>query len=209
MKIDQILAEMLLNDQDRMVLLVLAGSNGAGKSTFYERYIAPRWNAPFVNADVIAKELFGTPSESRDYMAARLAETQRQALIARRASFVFETVFSDPNGAKLELLTQAAQAGYRVVLIFIGIPNVTLSQARVMGRVQEGGHDVPDDKLLERFPRTLVNLRNAIRIVDTVLMLDNSDPDAPYQPVALTRAGTVLWRAEALPAWATSVLNIY
>jgi predicted ABC-type ATPase len=87
----------------------LVGPNGAGKSTFYQRFLSGvKW--PFVNADVLAKSLVdaGSPAgEETEILAAKLAEKRRGQLIEKRESFIAETVFSDPVGAKVRMLKEA------------------------------------------------------------------------------------------------------
>lgn len=91
-----------------------------------------------------------------------------------------ETVPSDPHGAKLGLLRDAKGAGYRVAFLFIGIEGPELSSARVAQRVALGGHDVPDEKIVARLPRTLANAAAALRIADAAWMFDNADADPPH-----------------------------
>src|SRR5437016_5317009 len=133
----------------RPLVVALAGPNGAGKTTFFHAHLAP-CGLRFINADILAGEVDLDP-----YTAARMAALLRQALVDQRESFVFETVFSDPVGDKLSFLKDATQQGYTVVLCFIGISGPDVSEARVAMRVSQGGHDVPTDKLITRFPRTL------------------------------------------------------
>jgi predicted ABC-type ATPase len=182
------------------LLVVLAGSNGAGKTTFYERFLA---NLPmrFINADRIAAALSPGDPDAATVQATRLAETMRRDLVRRGESFVMETVFSDPAGAKLGLLRDAQAKGYAVVLLFIGIESPSLSAARVAQRLERGGHDVPDDRVISRFPRTLANLRAALAFVDVALRLDNSSSRDPYRPVATWRSGREVSRAADAPSW--------
>lgn len=164
-------------------IIALAGPNGAGKSTFYESHLQAL-GMRFVNADVLAKELqLDAPA------AAQAAELIRRQLILAGESFVFETVLSDPIGAKIATLGEAISAGYHVVLIFIALSHVDLSFERVAMRVSQGGHDVPDDRLEGRFPRTLANLRRAIESLPEVRIYDNSDLACPYLPVAVFEQG--------------------
>jgi len=179
----------------RPIVVALAGPNGAGKTTFYHAHLAPA-GLRFVNADVLAGEF-----KVDAYAAARLADALRRELVRRRESFVFETVFSDPAGEKLRLLTEAGTAGYAVVLCFIGLESAALSEERVAMRVSQGGHDVPTDKLLSRYPRTLANLKAALRALPHVLIYDNSDLADPFRRVALYQDGRCVERAENLPAW--------
>lgn len=186
-------------------LVVLAGPNGAGKSTYFELYLRDT-GLRFVNADVLARSL-GMQGPGDAYRAAQLAEGVRRTLLSRAESFCMETVFSDPEGAKLAFLGEAKAAGYHVTLHFIGLASPLLSQARVMDRVLDGGHDVPDDKLHARYPRTLVNLARAAPLVDALLVYDNSEPDEPYRLVGRLEQGKVVERHPPVPPWAEAVLG--
>jgi predicted ABC-type ATPase len=186
--------------EHRPILIVLAGSNGAGKSTFYEAHLKPL-NLQFINADILAKEL-----QVDAYAAAKIAASLREDLVRQRESFVFETVFSDPAGDKLAFMQDAAAEGFTVVLIFIGVSGPDTSDRRVAQRVQEGGHDVPPDKLLSRFPRTLENLRKSILTLPHVLVFDNDDLNDPYRLVATFESGQLTESAAGLPPWLLSLL---
>ena len=196
----------VVHESDRF-LIVLAGSNGAGKSTFFRQILAPL-GLHFVNADLLAKELNPDDPSAVAYEAAALADQERRQLLEMGESFCMETVFSDPVGDKLHFLKDARTVGYQVVLIFIGIESVELSEARVIQRVSEGGHDVPDDRLRSRFPRTLENLRRAIPIVDEVLLLDNSTLDDPYAFVARYQNGRMVEAGSRAHAWITGLPEI-
>ena len=75
------------------------------------------------------------------------------------------------------------------MLIFIGLDSADLSRGRVMERVEAGGHDVPDEKIETRFPRTFTNLRQALSFVNQALLFDNSSADEPFRFVAEFRDG--------------------
>ncbi len=167
----------------RPIVIALAGSNGAGKSTFYESHLAGS-GLRFINADVIAAELAIGP-----YEAAEFAAALRNTLVERGESFIFETVFSDPAGEKVETLAQYVAKGYELVLIFIQIADPETSIQRVSMRVAQGGHDVPDDKLRDRFERTRTNLLRAIQRLPHVIVYDNSDLAQPYRLVQQYRHG--------------------
>ena len=185
----------------RPVLVALAGPNGAGKTTFFHAHLKPA-ALRFVNADVLAGEL-----EIDPYSAARAADALRRELVRQRESFVFETVFSDPVGDKLKFLQNAARQGYRVVLCFIGISGPAVSEERVAMRVTQGGHDVPTEKLQQRFPRTLANLRAALRELPHVLIYDNDDLSQPFRKVVESENGRMIFRADPLPQWLAGLLE--
>jgi predicted ABC-type ATPase len=186
------------------VLVFLAGPNGAGKTTFFEEYLAGL-GVPYVNADRLARELAArdtaAPREDIDRRAFEEAERLRAALVEARLPFCTETVFSDPAGAKLDFLDRARAAGFAVRLVFIGLEDAELSIARVTQRVAQGGHDVPDDTLRSRFPRTLANVRRAVTRVEAAWLFDNSTYDHPYRLVALYEGGRLVRRHPPLPRW--------
>ncbi len=179
----------------RPIVIAVAGPNGAGKSTFFESHLKAS-GLRFLNADALAEEM-----ELDAYEAARVLTALRDELVRQRESFIFETVFSDPVGDKLRFLKQAARTGYAVVLCFIGIADTDSSEQRVSMRVSQGGHDVPREKLLKRFPRTLANLAGAIRELPCVMVFDNSDLRFPFRHVAAFANGRRLQLNEPVPPW--------
>ncbi len=162
----------------RPLVIAIAGSNGAGKSTFFASQLADS-GLRFVNGDVLAAELaIGA------YDAAEMTTALRSALVQRGESFIFETVLSDPVGEKVVQLASYLQLGYEVALIFIHINDPQTSIERVSIRASQGGHDIPDEKLLARFERTQANLQRAIERLPHVLIYDNTDLDQPFRLLA-------------------------
>jgi predicted ABC-type ATPase len=179
---------------------MLAGPNGAGKSTFYDEFLR-HIHLPFLNADDLERRLH-IPSAQ----AARMLDAIRPDLVNQRTGFITETVFSDPVEAKLSLLRMAVDAGYEVILIYIGV-DVELATKRVDQRVAAGGHDVPRDRIASRFDRSLANLRKAIRFVPVVKIYDNSFVDDPFRLIAIFESGKRSFKLPSIPGWAGSVLN--
>jgi predicted ABC-type ATPase len=162
----------------RPLLVAIAGPNGAGKTTFYQARLRDELGLAFVNADEIAREHKLDP-----YTAAEIANRTRREHLRMAESFVFETVFSDPEGEKVDFLLEAVEHGYHVVLCFIALPTVQDSDQRVAMRVMQGGHDVPFAKLEARFVRTGHNLQRALTQLPNVIVYDNSALDRPYREV--------------------------
>lgn len=188
------------------VLLVIAGPNGAGKTTFFETSLERQLRIPFVNADRIARTLLsGGGAEAKDEVAFRAAQLMREQLVASRVTFCMETVFSDPVGDKLAFFRAAQAAGYIVSMVFIGLASAELSARRVAQRVANGGHDVPADRILKRFPRVMGNLASALRFLDQVIVLDNSAVVDVYREIAVYERGKARWLAAEMPGWFVAV----
>jgi predicted ABC-type ATPase len=181
-------------------MVVLAGPNGAGKTSFYRTYLQAS-GLRFVNADIIAQEL-GIDA----YAAAHLADAVRGQLIDQRESFIFETVFSDPVGEKLAFMKEVEAGGFTVVLFFVGIASPNVSDDRVAMRVSKGGHDVPPDKLVERFPRVMRNLQEALSELQNVRVYDNSNLKRPYRLVAVREDGSRIKPHRPVPDWLRPLL---
>jgi predicted ABC-type ATPase len=189
------------------VLHLIAGPNGAGKSTLYRYLIQPRYpQLPFVNADVHEREQLGhiRSAQQRSEAARAWADAQRQALLAQQQSFVSETVFSHPS--KLALIADAQARGFEVALYVVCLDDPRRLLERVQQRVLEGGHAVPANKILERYPRTVENLRQAVRQVPLALLFDATDTDdgGPHL-VASVVGGRVRVHGPWLPAWVRQV----
>jgi len=179
----------------RPVAVAIAGPNGAGKSTFYETFLS-QGGLRFINADEISRAL-----QIDAYAAAQLAESMRNQCVVEGESFVFETVFSDPVGAKVEFLAGLAQRGYTVLLCFVGLNSAATSDERVAMRVLQGGHDVPAEKVSERYPRSLANLKRAIDGLPMVWVYDNSDLAHPFRKVAEFENGKLRKAFPPTPEW--------
>lgn len=179
----------------RPIIVAVAGPNGAGKTTFFHSHLQSA-ALPFINADLLAREL-----DLDEYAAARVADSIRRELVRCRASFVFETVFSDPVDDKVTFLREAVESGQTVVLCYIGIAGPGVSEDRVAMRVSQGGHDVPTEKLQARYPRTIENLKSAIRELPYVLVYDNDDLGQPYQQIAVFEQAVLLSSSKLIPEW--------
>lgn len=179
------------------VLHVVAGPNGAGKTTFYAKVLGPVTHLRFVNADVVAADRWPESPAEHAYEAAALAAEERARLIAARQSFATETVFS--HESKVALIRDAEDAGYRVVLHVVLIPE-ELAVARVVDRVANGGHAVPEEKVRARFSRLWRHVRDAIAVAGEAHVYDNTRAADPFRLVASFLDGRVVG-SPRWPAW--------
>lgn len=153
-------------------LLMIAGPNGAGKTTLTRHLLRKDVDlGEYINPDDIAAELTGSLAE-RTKQAQLIADKRRDECISAKRSFSFETVMSHPS--KIEILVRAKEAGYTVLLYFVGTDDPQTNIERVALRVAQGGHAVPDDKVRDRWLRTMTLLQQAIRSSDRSYIFDNS-----------------------------------
>ena len=185
-------------------LWVLAGANGAGKSTFYRTSLLAKRGMLFLNADRMARHIDPQYPERVSYEAAHLIEKFREEILHKGISFCFETVFSHPS--KIDFIAKAKALGYQVILVYIHLDSLALNEARVHQRLSEGGHSVPPEKIRSRLPRTLKNVAVALPLVDEARLLDNSYQDRPFQTVARVIRGRRIETVDPLPAWAEEML---
>lgn len=194
---------------DAPVFILIAGPNGASKSTYSEKDLIPL-GLTCIDPDQIAREIFGRPAQTRkEGVRATIEATDRVREYFRDTSSVaLESVFSDRHGHKLELLEEARRYGFRTVLIFIGVDSPEICILRVMDRVEQGGHDVPNEMIRTRFPRCFKNLKKALAKVDLALLLDNSgsyesqEPDsARHNQFCIVKSGRIVEIKDPVPSW--------
>ena len=141
---------------------LVVGPNGAGKSTFIALVLLPEVpDSILVNADEIAAARWPEDQAAHAYDAAAIADETRTRLLLEGQSFIAETVFSHPS--KLQLIDDARQRGYRVVLQVVMVPE-DVSVVRVAARVAAGGHDVPQEKVRQRWRRLWANVASAAEV---------------------------------------------
>lgn len=187
-------------------MYVLAGPNGAGKSTLYEQRVRPITDAPFVNADEIRKERQVQGEELDAYEAARLAAARRDAYLDEKRSFVTETVFS--HESKLNLIRNAQTQGFRVVIFHVNVQSADISVARVRFRVTQGGHDVPEHKIRERYERNRRHIRAAVALADLAQIFDSSKVNAPARHILTFKEGELDKAVGDIPRWARDIYGV-
>jgi predicted ABC-type ATPase len=192
------------------VFYLLAGPNGAGKSTLYRALVLAGTipaTAEFVNADLheAAHLQHITDPEQRSEHARQWADARRTALLRAGQSFVSETVFS--HASKLALIREAQAKGFFVMLLVVALDQPERLLERVAQRVLEGGHPVPPERILARYPRTLAHLTHAVRLADAAILYDSADMSPGTHTAVATCKGD--WTQELvrpMPEWARRVL---
>jgi predicted ABC-type ATPase len=178
-------------------LTFIAGANGAGKTTL------TRWNSelfkeiPLLDPDAIANTLQTKASALVPMAAARHVLKSAQEHLRTAQSFAVETTLAGKN--YLQMMLDARNRSFEIVLVYIGTENVDINLARIRDRVLAGGHDVPEDDVRRRYRRSFENLPIAIKRADHAILFDNSTEDG-YRLIATLSTTGDQW-FEAKPPW--------
>jgi len=202
--------------------VVIAGHNGAGKTTIYKERIEAAIAAfldAHINADDIERSIsddLGQGSHSKEGLegiAAAEATRLRRQYLDQDISFSFETVFSDPVKEKVLFMEEARRRGYLVVLLAVGLESIEKSKERVAIRHANGGHNIRVDKLEHRYERVLLNFAHGARVASLAIYLDNSedreeDGANTYWDIAFFEDGVLVSKGDAPPEWWLKVERI-
>lgn len=155
-------------------LYIVAGPNGGGKSTYVKDFLPSEMKCrEFVNADLIAAGLSPFAPEKAAFGAGRIMLRRLRELASRREDFSFETTLS--GRAYAPLLKELRNAGYRIRLDFLWIPNLGITNERVRQRVRKGGHNIPEDVQHRRFHLGVRNLAELYRpLINWWRLYDNT-----------------------------------
>ena len=155
-------------------LYILAGCNGAGKTTAAYALLPEQLDCKeFVNADEIARGLSPFNPERVSIQAGKLMVHRIDELLAVGESFVIETTLSTLS--YVSLVRQAQEKGYTVGMLFFWIESAEMAEMRVAMRVAEGGHNIPREVIYRRYDSGLRNLfRLYLPCMDFWIIYDNS-----------------------------------
>lgn len=200
-------------------IAVLAGTNGAGKSSIGGALLR-QVGVAYFNPDEVAREILevhpSLPLAEANSLAWREEVRQLEEAIRHRRHFAFETTLGGTTIAAT--LRKALDAGMDVRIWYVGLESPELHIARVAARVARGGHPVPEDTIRQRFDASRVNLIKLLGRLTELKMFDNSaqaDPhlgQAPEPRLLLhLRQGRILGPGPAelarTPDWAKPIVE--
>lgn len=156
-------------------LFIIAGCNGAGKTTASFTILPEILNChEFVNADIIAKGLSPFAPEKAAVAAGRILLERVKELMEAGKDFAIETTLATRTHAKM--IKQAQERGYIVTILFFWLNMPSLAIERVRLRVQSGGHNVSEDKIRRRYDMGIIHLFQLyLPICDYWIIIDNSN----------------------------------
>ncbi len=161
-------------------MIIVAGPNGSGKTTFAKKYLQKLKIKNFLNSDELARGLSIVDPQSQIIESGKILLRQLKKFIEQKTDFAIETTLS---GNYLErYMRQAKKVGYEIRLIYLHTSDVNVNIKRIHNRRVEGGHFVPSKDVRRRYTRSLEymsgeprKLCDILEIYDAMVM--------PPQPV--------------------------
>lgn len=181
---------------------IIAGVNGAGKSTIYG-IIKDKYNGSiYINPDIIAARI-NQDVEKAHFEAGKISVQLIKECIKNKESFVQETTLS--GRSTIKFMQKAKQQGFSIDVTYIGLNSPEKAKQRVQNRVLNGGHNIPENDIERRYKGSLENLNEAIKLCDTITIYDNSD--RKYEAILEKEKGKINFLSNKMPDWLIKVNN--
>lgn len=143
-------------------LYIIAGANGCGKSTLAEVLLKEK-ELEFLNADEIAKEIAPDAINSVPVSAGKEYFRRLANFFKDEKSFAVESTLSGNN--IIRIINQARRQNYKIILVYSFLQNCTNCIERVKFRVQNGGHNVPEEDIIRRYYKSIVKFWDEYRLM--------------------------------------------
>ncbi len=166
-----------MSEAERPVFLIIGGPNGSGKSSAYAdaRVEVESRTLWIINPDLLAariRDVEGFPLQEANLLAIQRIEAWLEASIRTHSSIGVETVLS--TGKYRRLVELAKAIGFEVWFLYVVLDTPERNVERVRVRVLKGGHAVPEDKIVERYHRSLHQMPWFLAAADRAFLYDNS-----------------------------------
>lgn len=168
----------------RRQLACLYGPNGSGKSSSIN-YVTALMQQKGIESpiylcsdDLARQKLLANPELPRpqaELEAWKIVNRLKYEFLKDGKSFIIESVFSHPS--HLDFLRAARDLGYNIIVIYIATDSSDINVRRVQKRVSQGGQPVPEEKIRNRYERSLRLLKEALPLVNEAYVFDNSVDD--------------------------------
>jgi len=163
-----------MND-NKPKIFVIGGPNGSGKTTSAKTLLPELLEChEYVNADSVAAALSPFNPDAVAIQAGRLMLERIKYLAERGVTFAFETTLA--SRTFLNFLTKCKDMGYEINILYLWLQNAEIAITRVKSRVEQGGHDIPNDVIVRRYHRSIKNFLNEyVKVANNWALYDNSE----------------------------------
>jgi len=191
------------------VVFVIAGVNGAGKSSLGGGALR-RKGLNYFDPDEVAARIrreLGCSVDDANGRAWNEGKRRLESAIRLRESYAFETTLGGNTIPRL--IRDAALAGFDVRVWFIGLATPKQHIARVRARVAAGGHDIPEAKIRERWEGSRRNIIMLMNQLAELRLFDNSEESEHPAPKLLLHLehGQIVAMIQTSPDWAKPIID--
>ena len=189
------------------VLYIIAGPNGSGKTTYYLTALNKAFidhQLPFINIDLIAKELGGYSTEN--FIQAEMIYREKvSSLISNGFDFMIESNLA--KNTDYEWIGKMIKQGYEIVLFFLCTDDINIHIKKVQQRVIEGGHDIPVEIIIHRYKMAKTYLKGKLFLFKEIYFIDNSSDEAII--AAQLNEGRLEEHMKDMPGWVSDILFLF
>ncbi len=180
---------------------VFAGNNGSGKSTIRNLLIDKIGVEVNIDPDAIARRIDPINPELKRISAGKEVINSVYKHIREGTNFSVETTLA--GGNVIRQILKAKEQGYKIIMFYVALDDVTQNINRVAMRVKNGGHDIPTKDILRRSKTSFAQLYRYAKIIDTLVVIDNSSDDGKI--ILEINNGFLTFESGHLPEWAIPV----
>lgn len=188
--------------KNKKVFTVIAGINGAGKTSLYRVLKETEDLGQRVNIDELALEKGDWRDPRAQIYAGRTAMTMISQYINDGVSFHLETTL--PGAAIIRQINEAKAHGFTITLYFVGVDSVRVALDRVHLRMANGGHGIADEFIIKRFNQLNTNLRKILPLCDNAILFDNT---SKFRQIAILEDKRLIDCDSGLPYWFIDLID--
>lgn len=172
-------------------IIIVAGANGVGKTTFARQFLVEYPDYEYLNADEIAKEISPENIQEKQIKAGKIFFEKLKLFVAEEKSFLIESTLS--GRYLIKFLNETKKQNYQATIIFIFVDSPEVSIERIAGRVKKGGHFVPEKDVRRRFERGRRNFWKIYKnLADRWNLIYNSDNSFEYVVIGKQNEESIL-----------------
>jgi predicted ABC-type ATPase len=180
-------------------MIVFAGNNGSGKSTLRNIIFEKHGILTNIDPDALARKY----KEHAALRAGKESIRLVQEHIQTQKDFSIETTLS--GNLPIKQISKAKQAGFNVIMYYVGVEDIDINISRIAQRVKNGGHHIPTEDVVRRKERSITHLIECLSIVDTLYIVDNTELNAAI--IAEMESGILLSKDPDAPVWVENILK--
>lgn len=187
--------------QHKPMFFVFGGNNGSGKSTLRNLIIDKIGVDINIDPDAIARKIDPDNPETKGFAAGKEVIRSVNEYIQEGKDFSIETTLAGKNA--IRQMQKAKEMGYEITMFYVALSNVNQNIERVAMRVKNGGHNIPTEDIIRRSKTSLKHLYEYAKIVDNLVLIDNSQDDG--EMVLEINDGKITFETNNLPQWVLPV----